>query len=90
MSLIENLTTEQAQALAHPVRRGIIQTMGANDEVLSPVGFAGLCTFSLGTIAYHFRVLVRLGMLAEHSTRQRRGATEHLYTLTDAGRSLLA
>lgn len=88
MSLID-LTTQQAKALAHPIRRQIIEALG-NETASSPVTLANGGETALPTIAYHFKVLADLGMVQVVDTRQRRGATEHIYDLTDAGRSLIA
>jgi DNA-binding transcriptional ArsR family regulator len=65
------------KALAHPLRVRILAMLGERDA--SPVQMAQLLGSSLGTIAYHVRTLEGLGLIEMGSTRQRRGATEHVY-----------
>ncbi len=50
-----------------------------DEEPSSPVVLAGKLGESLGTVSYHVRTLYDLGLLDLVSTRQRRGATEHIY-----------
>jgi hypothetical protein len=45
----------------------------------SPVVLARRLDASLGRVAHHVRVLKRLGLVELVETRQRRGATEHIY-----------
>jgi hypothetical protein len=43
----------------------------------------------LGSIAYHTRTALDNGLIKKHSQRQVRGALEHLYVTSAAGRRLL-
>lgn len=92
-----SLSTDDARALTHPLRLGIMRMLVGVDR-LSPVEVhrqleaeaeSSEPAASLGTIAYHVRALVRFGMIASAGSRPRRGATEHFYSLTDQGRHLL-
>lgn len=66
-----------ARALAHPIRIRLLALLEANSS--SPVVLAEELGQSLGTVAYHVRVLYDLGLIELVRTRQRRGATEHYY-----------
>lgn len=70
-----------ARALSHPLR-GAILRMLRRDGTLSPIGAARLLEQPVGTTAYHFRQLYRLGFIEVCDEVQRRGATEHIYRLT--------
>ena len=50
-----------------------------DEQPASPVVLAGKLGQPLGTVSYHVRTLYDLGLLDLVSTRQRRGATEHIY-----------
>jgi DNA-binding transcriptional ArsR family regulator len=66
------------KALAHPLRIRILAML--EEQAASPVQLSErLPDVSLGAIAYHVRTLVNLGLLELVATRQRRGATEHVY-----------
>jgi DNA-binding transcriptional ArsR family regulator len=81
-----------AKALSHPTK---VEALGhmARLGPLSPsqiseiVGETGA---SLGTISYHVRQLVQLGMIELDHTTPRRGALEHTYRISKQGRSDLA
>lgn len=79
--LAENDAT-WAKALSHPARGGILRLM-RRDGRLSPVGAARELEQSVGAIAYHFRQLHKLGFIEICDTIPRRGATEHVYRLTE-------
>jgi hypothetical protein len=67
-------------AIGHPLR---IEIMVEVDRApMSPAEFAVLTGGDLSKIAYHFRILRECGCLVEVATRQRRGATEHIYEVT--------
>jgi DNA-binding transcriptional ArsR family regulator len=68
------------RAISHPLRIRLLAML--DEEAASPVILAGKLRQPLGTIAYHVRTLVDLGLLELVSTRQRRGATEHYYRTT--------
>ncbi|MGO9754783.1 MAG: helix-turn-helix domain-containing protein [Solirubrobacteraceae bacterium] len=65
------------RAIAHPLRIRLLAML--NEEPSSPVVLAGKLGQSLGTVSYHVRTLYDLGLLDLVSTRQRRGAMEHIY-----------
>jgi DNA-binding transcriptional ArsR family regulator len=66
------------KALAHPMRIRILAML--EEQPASPVQLSErLQDATLGAIAYHVRTLVNLGLLELVATRQRRGATEHVY-----------
>jgi DNA-binding transcriptional ArsR family regulator len=50
-----------------------------DEQPASPVVLAGKLDQPLGTVSYHVRILYDVGLLDLVSTRQRRGATEHIY-----------
>lgn len=66
-------------AIAHPLRRRILRSLGAHDEPASPIQLADELGGPLGKVAYHVRVLWRLGVLAAAGEQQVRGAVEHFY-----------
>jgi hypothetical protein len=49
------------------------------ERAASPVQLAQKLDATLGTVAYHVRTLHNLGLIELTATRQRRGATEHVY-----------
>ncbi len=65
------------RAIAHPLRIRLLAML--DEEPASPVVLAGKLGQSLGTVSYHVRTLYDLGLLDLVNTRQRRGATEHIY-----------
>jgi DNA-binding transcriptional ArsR family regulator len=65
------------KALAHPLRVRILAML--DEHPASPKQLAGRLGASLGVVAYHVRTLHQLELLELVETRQRRGATEHLY-----------
>jgi hypothetical protein len=72
--------------LTHPMRTRILDVL--NEEPMSPVrflddGFSPM-TFNkrqtgLSYVSYHFRALEKAGCIEIMETKQRRGATEHIY-----------
>lgn len=75
-------------ALKHPIRVRILEVLCEGD--ISPVQFLhqGLLPpgvefeddqNAVSTVSYHFKVLVKAGCIDLVNTRQRRGATEHIY-----------
>jgi DNA-binding transcriptional ArsR family regulator len=70
------------KALAHPLRIRILAML--EEQPASPVQLAEhFPDTSLGAVAYHVRTLLNLGLLELVATRQRRGATEHVYRATE-------
>ena len=66
----------RAQALELIARRG----------TASPKDVAVELGVDIRTVAYHVRVLRKLGCVELADTRQRRGAVEHVYRLTEEPR----
>jgi hypothetical protein len=75
-------------ALKHPIRVRILEVMCEGD--LSPIQFINSGMLPPGVkfkseqnaishISYHFRTLEKAGCIALVATKQRRGATEHIY-----------
>jgi hypothetical protein len=56
------------------------------ERAASPVQLAQKLDATLGTIAYHVRTLHNLGLIELVATRQRRGATEHVYQALETPR----
>jgi len=65
------------KALAHPTRVRIVAML--SERRASPVEMSEKLGETLGTVAYHVRTLRNLGVIKLVSTRQRRGAIEHIY-----------
>jgi len=79
LQLMENPTW--AKALSHPTRGEILRLL-REDGPYSPVRATEcLPDVTLGTAAYHFRTLQRLGLIEVCGEHQRRGAVEHVYRL---------
>jgi DNA-binding transcriptional ArsR family regulator len=75
-------------ALKHPIRVRILEVLCEGE--ISPVQFLyqGMLPpgvkfedsqNAISTVSYHFKVLMRAGCISLVDTRQRRGATEHIY-----------
>lgn len=67
-------------AIAHPVRRRILRTLVG--EARSPAQMAKAFHLPPGTIAYHARVLGRVGAIELAVEKPARGAIEHFYDST--------
>jgi DNA-binding transcriptional ArsR family regulator len=65
------------KAVSHPVRVRILAML--DEGPASPKVLADRLGASLGVVAYHVRTLHELDLLKLVGTRQRRGATEHMY-----------
>src|SRR5690242_12445767 len=65
------------KAISHPARARDLATF--NQRIASPREIAAEQDQAVHDIAYHVRVLRKLGMIELVSTRQVRGATEHFY-----------
>jgi DNA-binding transcriptional ArsR family regulator len=76
-------------AFGHPTRLRIAVLLSG--EIMSPVqATPRIEQVTLGKVSHHFRVLHAAGLIRQTSTRQRRGAVEHFYMLTDDAQELLA
>jgi DNA-binding transcriptional ArsR family regulator len=73
-----------AGATLHPLQVEILEAAAVRDR-LSPVQFQGGGS-SVSRVAYHFRALLKAGLLERAGTAPRRGATEHFYRLSKAAR----
>lgn len=73
-----------AEATLHPTQIKILEAVAERDR-LSPVQFRDPGT-SVSLVAYHFRALLKAGLLERAGTAPRRGATEHFYRLARAAR----
>lgn len=71
-----------AKALSSSLRAQILDLIA--DGVASPKSIAARLGADLPTVAYHVRVLKRLGCIELVETKRRRGAIEHIYRLAAA------
>jgi DNA-binding transcriptional ArsR family regulator len=74
-----------ADAALHPMQVRILEAAASRDR-LSPVQFQEPGT-SVSLVSYHFRALLKAGLLERAGTAPRRGATEHFYRLSRRARS---
>jgi DNA-binding transcriptional ArsR family regulator len=65
------------KALAHPLRVRILNHL--EQRTASPKELAAEFDIPLGTVSYHVRALVSLGLLRLVARKPRRGAVEHYY-----------
>jgi len=79
-----SIDTRLAKALSNPLRAEALALIGEGLD--SPKLVAARLDADLRTVAYHVRVLRRLGCIELSETRPRRGATEHVYRLTELAR----
>lgn len=68
------------KAMSHPLRVRILAML--DERVASPNQLAGWLGATLGTTAYHVRVLERLGLIELADETRVRGAVEHHYRAT--------
>jgi len=76
-----SIDQQVAKALSHPMRAQILTVIAEGKA--SPKQVAERLGQDIRSVAYHVRVLQRLGCLELVETRQRRGATEHFYKVTE-------
>jgi DNA-binding transcriptional ArsR family regulator len=69
-----------AKALSHEMRARILALIA--EGAASPKQVADRLGQDIRSVAYHVRVLQRLGCVELVETKQRRGATEHFYKVT--------
>lgn len=72
------------EGIRHPVRRQIIRMVVKEQEALSPSKTAARLDVHLSVVSYHYRELVKAGVLRLAFTRPRRGAAEHFYRPVEA------
>lgn len=73
-----------ATAMSHPTRVQILMAMNTPPQRMSPKMFASHAGLEVPHCAYHFKELVAAGCIELVETRQRRGATEHIYEPLEA------
>lgn len=69
------------KALAHPLRAKALPLFA--EGTVSPIQVARRLDVDVSHLAYHIRVLRRLGFIELVETKQRRGALEHFYRATN-------
>jgi DNA-binding transcriptional ArsR family regulator len=69
-------------AIAHPLRRRILQALHNRSEPRSPAQIARAFDLPVGMVAYHANVLSRLGAVEPAGEQQVRGAVEPFYDST--------
>ncbi|MBS1895453.1 MAG: helix-turn-helix transcriptional regulator [Actinobacteria bacterium] len=75
--------TNDAKAVAHPLRLAILETIGQLGGVASPNQIAGVLEEPLGNVSYHVKTLLEYDWLDLVKTEPRRGAVEHFYALSE-------
>jgi DNA-binding CsgD family transcriptional regulator len=73
-----------AKALSKPLRARALALIG--EGVASPNAIANELGLDVRSVAYHVRVLRKLGCIELAGTKQRRGAIEHIYRVVDRTR----
>jgi predicted ArsR family transcriptional regulator len=73
-----------AKALSHSLRAQALALV-VEGTANSPKAIAGMLGLDVRHVAYHVRVLRKLGCIELVETQQRRGAVEHLYRAVDQG-----
>lgn len=72
-----------ATALSNPLRARAFELIAAG--VASPKLIAAKLGLDVRTVAYHVRVLRKLGCIELVETQPRRGAVEHIYRAVERG-----
>ena len=77
------LSTDQrlAKALSRPLRARALTLIG--EGIASPKAIADELGLDVRGVAYHVRVLRKLGCIELAETKERRGAIEHIYRVAD-------
>jgi DNA-binding CsgD family transcriptional regulator len=70
-----------AKALSSPLRARALTLIG--EGIASPKAIADELGLDVRGVAYHVRVLRKLGCIELAETKQRRGAIEHIYRVVD-------
>lgn len=70
-----------AKALSNSLRAEALQLIA--EGIASPKSIAERLEVDLPTLAYHVRVLRRLGCIELIETKKRRGAVEHIYRVAE-------
>jgi DNA-binding transcriptional ArsR family regulator len=80
-SHLHSLDPRLAKALSNDVRARALELLAGGAK--SPKSIAAELGIDLRTVAYHVRVLKRLGCIELIETLPRRGAVEHVYRVAD-------
>lgn len=83
---------KELKAVAHPLRLAVLAEFSGGRESPQEV-FIVLNRFdpqlNLSLVSYHTGILKRQGLIREVDTRKVRGATKHIYRVTQQGSMLL-
>ena len=80
-SHLHSLDPRLAKALSNDVRAGALELLAEGPK--SPKSIADVLGIDLRSVAYHVRVLKKLGCIELVETLPRRGAVEHVYRVAD-------
>jgi DNA-binding MarR family transcriptional regulator len=75
--------TNDAKAVAHPLRLRILETIEQCGGIASPNQIAKSLDEKLGNVSYHVKTLLEYGWLDLVKTEPRRGAVEHFYAQSE-------
>jgi DNA-binding transcriptional ArsR family regulator len=78
---LQSIDPRLAKALSNDVRAQALRLIA--DGTASPKDLANRLGLDLRGVAYHVRVLARLGCIELVETHSRRGAVEHVYRAAD-------
>jgi DNA-binding transcriptional ArsR family regulator len=67
------------KAIDHPLRRCVLRVLLDEDEPRSPTEIKQVLGLKLNSVAYHVRILLRLGGVKPAGEQMVRGAMEHFY-----------
>lgn len=84
--LSESWVRALGKLFSHPARLSILLSVAQGDAA-SPTEAAERHGLSVGVAAYHMRTLASLGLVKVKATRPVRGAIEHFYEPTEAGKA---
>lgn len=76
-----SIDQQLAKALSSDLRAQALALI--SEGIASPKQIAAKLDLDLRTVAYHVRVLKRLGCIELVDTEKRRGAVEHIYRVTE-------
>lgn len=78
---IHSVDPRLAKALSNEIRARALDLIAAGTR--SPKAIAGEMGVDIRSVAYHVRVLKKLGCIELVETQPRRGAVEHIYRAAD-------
>ena len=76
------------RVMAHPLRIDVLCSVGERQRA-SASGIAASLEMPVSNVSYHVNVLAEAGWLRLEEEIQRRGAVEHVYSLSLAGQGVL-